>query len=210
MEEPYKQQLQTIKDNVPKVYEAGRSAGYKEGHFSGELNGYANGKEAGYSEGYEVGYSGGLQAGFADGNSMGYKNGYEDGYNSAVMEGTITILESTKELKIEGLPKAPKTYTVVSPQSNVPATDDIRFIKSLEYKEAGIGKKGSITILAIMTTLTSSSVSTSNFSADTITELHNTNQNLITFENGVFAIKMRDSSKARFAEGFTYQWIATF
>lgn len=55
MEDPYKQQLQTIKDNVPKVHEAGRSAGYNEGYYAGFVGGNSLGQEMGYKAGYEEG-----------------------------------------------------------------------------------------------------------------------------------------------------------
>jgi hypothetical protein len=52
----YKEKLQTIKDNVPKVYESGRKVGHSEGY----AEGYA---DSGAEEAYDKGFTDGEQAG---------------------------------------------------------------------------------------------------------------------------------------------------
>jgi flagellar biosynthesis/type III secretory pathway protein FliH len=91
------QKLQTIEDNVPKVYEAGYEAGKAEGGGSGGSydkgysDGYSKGYEVGYAEGetkgHTEGYNQGYDVGVVDGDSQGYTRGYNEGYAVGYAEG---------------------------------------------------------------------------------------------------------------------------
>lgn len=135
---------------------------------------------------------------------------YDAGYNSAVKEGTITIAENTKELKIEGLPKAPKTFNLVAQFASQPKTDDVYLVRGLDYIADGIATSGTVKLLASLWLLTSTNVYNSGFLMGQILSTYNNNENLITFENGTFTIKMSAANKVHYGENFTYRWTATF
>lgn len=62
--------LTTVAENVPKVYEQGKSHGYLDGH------------NAGFNSGYKTGYNEGEAIGWDDGYNIGYVNGCVDGQRS--------------------------------------------------------------------------------------------------------------------------------
>ena len=66
-----------------------------------------------------------------------YEAGYENGYNSAVLSGTITVLENTKTLSISGLPKAPKELNLLSLNTTSPTNDNQYFIRGMDYDANG-------------------------------------------------------------------------
>lgn len=135
---------------------------------------------------------------------------YDAGYNSAVKEGTITITENTKELKIEGFPKAPKTFNLCAKQGSNPTTDDVYYVRGLDYIADGIMNAGSNKLLACLWITTSTNVYDSGFVVGSITESVSDKENLIAFENGTFTIKLRSNNYQYYGENFTYHWIATF
>lgn len=134
---------------------------------------------------------------------------YKAGYDSAVKEGTITILETTKELKIEGLPKTPKTLNLfATTMGNLSEySEDEQIVRGLDYTADGY-YQGNSTMkrLAILWLVNKTGVGAS----VTISEKNSINENLITFENGVFALKISESNKHYYGKDFTFKWIATF
>lgn len=142
--------------------------------------------------------------------NSGVNTGYEIGKADAVKEGTITILETTKELKIEGFPKAPKTFNLVAQVAPQPTTDDVRLVRGLDYMANGINNNGTAKVLANVWLLVSTNVYNSGFVMGSIISTHNDKENLITFENGIFTLKMRDANENYYGANFTYNWVATF
>ncbi len=137
---------------------------------------------------------------------------FDAGYNSAVKEGTITILENTKELKIEGLPKAPKTLNLIAYNANTPPNDDIQWIRGLDYIADGFSFGTSTVKILACTWLatTRNYIGNGGSSNGSISERNNNQLNLITFNDGTFTIKVREDSTQYYGENFTYKWIATF
>lgn len=134
---------------------------------------------------------------------------YKAGYDSAVKEGTITILDTTKELKIEGLPKAPKTLnllaTTIGNLGQFP--EDYYFVRGLDYFADGYYQGNSTQKRLLNLWLVSATGQGGN---STISEANATSDKLITFENGVLTLKNRESTPYYYGKDFTFKWIATF
>ena len=136
---------------------------------------------------------------------------YKAGYDSAVKEGTITILETTKELKIEGLPKAPKTLNLLATTIGdlKDYSEDTFLVRGLDYLAEGYyqGNSTSKRLANLwIVNKTGNGASASILEKNTIEN----NKNLITFENGVFTFGISGSNAYYFGTNFTYKWIATF
>ena len=137
---------------------------------------------------------------------------FEAGYNSAVREVTITILEITKELKIEGLPKAPKTLNLLATSTGklTQFPEGYKLIRGLDYFADGYfqGSTSSSKRLANLWTI----MSTGTAGSSSILEKDNVenNKKLIDFENGVFTFKITESNTCYYGKDFTFKWIATF
>lgn len=87
MTEAEQRKLNTIRQNVPKVYEAGHTKGFAEGEAVGKEVGYADGYSAGETEGREAGYADGKQSGYTEGYSAGEIVGKEAGYAEGYTKG---------------------------------------------------------------------------------------------------------------------------
>ena len=78
--------LQIIKENIPKVFESG----YQEGNADGEAKGYSSGYQAGHTEGYEKGNADGETKGYSSGYQAGHQQGFTDGKTEGIEEGRNT------------------------------------------------------------------------------------------------------------------------
>lgn len=87
MTEAEQRKLNTIRQNVPKVYDAGHTKGFAEGEAVGKEVGYADGYSAGETEGREAGYVDGKQSGYTEGYSVGKSDGQEAGYAEGYTKG---------------------------------------------------------------------------------------------------------------------------
>ena len=146
-----------------------------------------------------------------------YNSGYEKGKaegggNSAVLEGTITIFENTKSFSITGLPKAPKTLNLIAYSAAAPLSDEIKWIRGLDYVADGFyyGSSTNNKVFACLWLAVTANVSANGASNASLYERNVNNENLITFGNGTFTLKTRESSDYYFGENLTYRWIATF
>lgn len=137
----------------------------------------------------------------------------DEGYNSAVKEGTITILENTKQLKIEGLSKAPRIFVMFTTSYKIPQTETQteNWIRGLEYFRDGYtqGNSTKVRIGNIWYT------SNSGANAFSTTMMEDDYKSLISFENGIFTIQMLSSDSGKtydcyYGQNYTYKWIATF
>lgn len=187
------EKLVTIAENEQRVY----NKGLTDGQLNGWHDGYDDGKKEGYSEGYELG----SQHGFTD--------GYRQGWDDAVTEGTITILDTTKELKIEGLLKAPKTLnllaTTIGNLGQFP--EDYYLVRGLDYFADGYYQGNSTQKRLLNLWLVGVTGQGANVS---ISEGNATSDKLITFENGVLTLKNRESTPYYYGKNFTFKWVATF
>lgn len=149
--------------------------------------------------------------GWNEGMQEGYNLGLEEGYNNAVKEGTITVLGTPKELRIEGLPKAPKTFCLIGCNQSLPPSGGnvVYWVRGLEYLADGFVMQESGSKITAMTwlSLATDFANTGGGNAS-IPEINK--DKVFKFENGTFIIDLNIYSVMCFGENFTYRWIATF
>ena len=151
------------------------------------------------------------QLGFTNGREVGYNQGLEVGYNSAVREGTITVIGTPKELRIEGLPKAPKTFCLIGCNQSLPPSGGsaVYWVRGLEYLADGFIMQESGTKITAMTWLSlAQNIANTGGGNASIPEVNK--DKVFKFENGTFIIDWSIYSIMYFGENFTYKWIAIF
>lgn len=140
-----------------------------------------------------------------------YNKGFENGYSGAVREGTITVLGTPKELRIEGLPKAPKAFSLLGCNQSLPPSGGsvVYWVRGLEYLADGFVMQESGSKITAMTWLSlAQDIANTGGGNASIPEVNK--DKVFKFENGTFIINWNIYSVMYFGENFTYKWIATF